>query len=112
MNERARMMRALDSSIIECDGELPAELRRRAHARAGELARRGPESEKPSGGDPLTALVDKVALDSYKVLDDDVEALEEAGYGEDAIFEAIVAAAVGAGSARLEIGLNALRSGS
>lgn len=43
--------------------------------------------------------------------DEDVAALKVAGYSEDAIFETIVATAVGAGSGRLALGLRALEKG-
>jgi alkylhydroperoxidase family enzyme len=51
----------------------------------------------------------KVAQHAYRVGDRDIEALREAGYSEDAIFEMTLSAALGAGIARLEIGLSALR---
>jgi alkylhydroperoxidase family enzyme len=57
----------------------------------------------------LTRYVDKVAKHAYKVTDADVEALHLAGYSEDAIFEITLSAALGAGLARLERGLEALR---
>jgi alkylhydroperoxidase family enzyme len=50
----------------------------------------------------------KVALDAYKVLDREVEALGAAGHTVADIFEMTVAASVSAGVARLEIALAAL----
>jgi alkylhydroperoxidase family enzyme len=50
-----------------------------------------------------------VAKHAYKVTDADVEALRHAGYSEDAIFEITLSAALGAGLARLERGIEALR---
>ena len=58
---------------------------------------------------PLEAYVKKVSSRAYEVTDDDVAALRNAGYSEDQIFEATVCAAVGAGLARLERGLEALK---
>ena len=58
---------------------------------------------------PLAAYVDKVALHAYTVTDDDVAALQRAGYSDDAVFEITVAAAVGAALHRLDRGLAALR---
>lgn len=50
----------------------------------------------------LRIYVGKVHDHAYRVVDDDVEALLIAGYTEDEVFEATVAAAVGAGLSRLE----------
>jgi hypothetical protein len=46
---------------------------------------------------------------AYKVTDKDIEALKQAGYSEDAIFEITISAAVGAAYARLERGLEILK---
>lgn len=56
--------------------------------------------------------VTKVALHAYKVTNEDIETLIEAGYSENAIFELTLSAALGAGMARLDIGLNALKGDS
>jgi len=58
---------------------------------------------------PLAHYVGKVALHAYKVTDDDIAALQRAGYSDDAVFEITVAAAVGAALHRLDRGLAALR---
>jgi alkylhydroperoxidase family enzyme len=50
----------------------------------------------------------KVRLHAYKVTDGDVQALKDAGYSEDEIFEQTVSTAVAAGLERLEAGLGAL----
>lgn len=52
--------------------------------------------------------MDKVALHAYRITDDDVRALEAAGYSEDEVFEVTLCAALGAGLARFERGLAAL----
>lgn len=57
----------------------------------------------------LISYIKKVALHSYKTTDEDIEMLLQAGYSEDAIFEITLAAALGAGMARLERGLAALK---
>ena len=57
----------------------------------------------------LRPYVEKVARYAYKVTDEDIQALQQAGYSEDAIFEITVSAALGAGMARLERGLAALK---
>jgi alkylhydroperoxidase family enzyme len=50
----------------------------------------------------LRDYVAKVAQHAYKVTDEDVEALKQAGYSEDQIYEITAAAAVGAALKRLE----------
>lgn len=57
----------------------------------------------------LAAYVNTVRRHAYRITDHDVEALKQAGYSEDAIFEATGAAALGAALMRLEIGMAALR---
>jgi hypothetical protein len=57
----------------------------------------------------LGPYVKKVASHAYKVTDEDIAALHQAGYSDDQIFEATVSAALGAGLVRLESGLRALR---
>ena len=65
----------------------------------------------PAGDDPpaFAPYVAKVREHAYRVTDEDVTALKEAGYSEDEIFERTVAAAVAAGLERLEAGLRTLR---
>ncbi len=53
--------------------------------------------------------MDTVARHAYKTTDAHVAALKQAGYSEDAIFELTLSAALGAGMARLERGLAALK---
>jgi alkylhydroperoxidase family enzyme len=67
--------------------------------------------EAIAAGDPpdeLAPYLDKVTRHAYKVTDDDVARLRAAGYDEDAIFEATLAAALGAARLRLQNGLAAL----
>ncbi len=94
-------------AVLETPGHLDAAIRRAIEAHAARLA--GPEGEIASDvpGD-LVPYVEKVARHAYKVVDADIEGLEEAGYSEDAIFEATLAAALGAARARLAAGLAAL----
>ena len=60
----------------------------------------------------LISYIKKIALHAYKTTDEDIEALHNAGYSEDAIFEITLSAALGAGMARLERGLAALKDDS
>jgi alkylhydroperoxidase family enzyme len=52
--------------------------------------------------------LDKVRRNAYKVTDEDIQALKDAGYSEDIIFEQTVSVAVAAGLERLEAGLQVL----
>jgi alkylhydroperoxidase family enzyme len=53
--------------------------------------------------------VETVRRHAYRVTDVQVEALRDAGLSEDDVFELTVAAAVGAGLARLDAGLGAMQ---
>src|SRR5438132_5912877 len=59
----------------------------------------------------LQGYLDKVARHAYKVTDEDVEALLEAGYSEYQIFEATVSCALGTCLHRLDAGLTAIDPG-
>ncbi len=109
--ERDQRLPAAAKAILSAQGDLDPEMRRTAMARAEQLARAGGSSsvELP---EPLGRFVDKVAKHAYKVTDSDIEALHAAGYSDDAILEAVISTAIGAGLSRLEIGLAALRGGS
>jgi alkylhydroperoxidase family enzyme len=56
----------------------------------------------------LRSYVATVHDHAYRIVDDDLEALRVAGYGEDQVFELTVAAAVGAGLDRLDRARRAL----
>jgi alkylhydroperoxidase family enzyme len=64
-----------------------------------------PHRPAPPG---FAAYLDKVRNEAYKVTDADVQALKDAGFSDDEIFEQTVAAAVAAGLHRLEQGLACL----
>lgn len=84
-----------------------AALRQAVEARAASFGgRAGPLPDVPAA---LAPFVDRVAQRAYDVTDGDVQALRRAGYAEQAIFEITASAALGAGLARLERGLAALR---
>src|SRR5262245_39102462 len=55
----------------------------------------------------LGPYVQKVAKHAYKVTDEDITVLHQAGYSDDQIFEVMVSAALGAGLVRLKSGLSA-----
>ena len=62
----------------------------------------------PSRTPGFGAYLDKVRDEAYKVTDADVQALKDAGFSDDEIFEQTVAAAVAAGLHRIEQGLACL----
>ncbi len=99
--------RAMIEAALTDPGDTDSALRRAITARSSELGGHvlHISSEIPT---ELQTYVKKVALYAYKVTDEDVAALREVSYSEDAIFEITVSAAIGAGIARLECGLAAL----
>jgi alkylhydroperoxidase family enzyme len=64
-----------------------------------------PDREAPPDFAPY---LDKVRSNAYKVTDQDIQALKDAGYAEDVIFEQTVSVAVAAGLERLRAGLEVL----
>jgi alkylhydroperoxidase family enzyme len=98
--------RTLVDAVLAPPGDADPATRRAAFDRAVELAGDPALPNRRPGS--MDALVDKVARHAYKVTDRDVAALRDAGHSEDAIFEVVVAAAVGAGTARLDAGLRAV----
>jgi alkylhydroperoxidase family enzyme len=72
---------------------------------AGLRGAAAPERDAPA---ELRGYLEKVRLHAYKVTDEDVQALKDAGFSEDQIFEHTVSTAVAAGLERLEAGLGAL----
>ena len=103
----AHVQRMVDA-VLSRPGDTDPTLRRAIEAWSAKLGgRSGTEVvEIPA---ELTGYVNKVALHAYKTLDEDIESLRNAGYSEDAIFEITLSAAIGAGQARLERGLAALK---
>ena len=85
---------ALLEQVLRGPGTVSAELRQAAAAGKG----------LPPD---LAAFVEKVHRHAYRVTDEEVAALR-AKHGEDALFEIIVAAAVGAADQRFHAGMRAL----
>jgi alkylhydroperoxidase family enzyme len=98
MDRHMKRVAALRAAVFESPGRVEPEMRQ-----AVGQGRDVPEL--------LRAYVDKVHRHAYEVTDEDVEALEQAGYSQDQLFEITVSAAVGAGLSRLERGLAALGKG-
>jgi alkylhydroperoxidase family enzyme len=74
--------------------------------RAEAITRGEPVSS--ASGDPLLELVDSIARHAYRVTDEQIAALRDAGRSEDELFDVIIATAVGAGVARRTVGLDAI----
>ncbi len=105
-----KLIARLVDSILEGEGESDPALRQAVESRAETLSGRK-NLEKTELPEIIRAYVDKIALHAYKVTEDDILSLKEAGFTEDVIFEISVSAALGTGLARLERGLNALKGG-
>jgi hypothetical protein len=121
----AALTKRLVDSVLAAPGHTASELRHAVLARAARLGGHpssplsqrergtGGEDQWGTGGEDippaLAAYVDKVALHAYKVTDEDLAALQQAGNSDDMLFEVTVSAALGAALGRLERGLSALR---
>lgn len=110
MDRYLDLVERLRDSVLSGRGATKPGLRRAVEARSAELSGR---PGAPGGDIPpdLREHVDRIALHAYTITDEDVAALKAAGWSEDAIFEISIAAALGAGLARLERGLAALKGG-
>jgi hypothetical protein len=96
MERKQELWRRLEEAVLHSPGTLEPAIRQAIAA----------ERDVPTA---LRAYVSKVHRHAYKVIDEDVAELRAAGYSEDQIFEATLAAALGAGRVRLHAGLAALR---
>jgi alkylhydroperoxidase family enzyme len=74
------------------------------------LVERLREAARPDRPAPpnFAPYLDKVRRNAYEVTDEDIQALRDAGFSEDVIFEQTVSVAVAAGLERLDAGLEAL----
>ena len=103
----------LREAVLGGPGVTRPGLRQAVEARAAALSGRvGAAGEGDTGGglpDDLAAFADRVAGGAWRVTPEEVEALLEAGYSEEEVFEVTVSAALGAGCGRLERGLAAVR---
>jgi alkylhydroperoxidase family enzyme len=109
MERHMPLVANLAKSILTTPGDTDPALRQAVEARTAEIG--GRRGQPPAGEIPeaLRAYVDKVAHHAYKVTDGDLDALKQAGYSEDAIFEITLSAALGASRSRMERALAALR---
>ncbi|MFP5284306.1 MAG: hypothetical protein ACLGI9_01060 [Thermoanaerobaculia bacterium] len=97
MDRHAEKMQRVVEAALDGPGELGPGVRQ---AIAEERHEEAPPALRP--------YLEKVAHQAYRVTDEDIQALRRAGLSEDQIFEATVAAALGAGLERLRAGLAAL----
>ena len=104
------LIQRLIEAVLTSHGDTEPHIRRAIETRAAALGGRPVEitGELPA---VVEAYVDKVAGHAYKVTDDDITALRQAGYSADAVFEITVSTALGAGMGRLERGLAVVRGG-
>lgn len=100
--DAAALARRMTHDVLTARGESDPELR----AAVAKLARG--ESVKAPVEPVVAALAAKVRDEPVSA---DLQAVSEAGYSDDAIFELVLAAAVSAGGLRLERGLAALEEG-
>lgn len=94
------MVQEISATTLSGPAHTPAELRHSA-AQIGQM----PEVQQGQLPLELQNYLRKVAAHSYKVMDRDIDQLLASGYTQDEIYELTVAAAFGAGLARLEHGL-------
>ncbi len=99
----ARLASALQESVTTVRGTTSLELRRKIFDRAASKVRRSVGPDVPD----LEATVDAVALQPHRA---DLGALLKRGFSEDAVYEIVVTAAVGAGFAQVEKALAALEA--
>lgn len=107
-----QLMATLVSDVLSTPGDADAAVRRAAFDGAAAMAR-GDDPPRTIDLDALppglAAFVDTIARHAYKVTDRMVTDLLATGHTEDELFEVILAAATGAGAARLEIGTRVAR---
>jgi alkylhydroperoxidase family enzyme len=94
----------LVDGVLTHPGRTSPELRRAVVARAA-----GTGGEDVPLPPAIGVYVDKVSRHAYRVTDEDLASLQQAGHSDDALFEVTVSAALGAALGRLERGLAALR---
>jgi len=107
-HHHAANTRRLVKAVLTNAGETDPALRYTVEAFAAEIGRH-PDERAGKLPAELVTYVTKVARHAYKTTSEDMEALRQAGYSEDAIFEISLSAALGAGMARLERGLAVLK---
>lgn len=103
-----RVFKAVEA-LMTRPGQCTPELRQAIEAYAASLS--GGSRQVVNIPETLVPYVNKVTLYAYKVTDEDVQQLKDAGYSEDAIYEITLCASLGASLARLEKGLQIVIGG-
>jgi alkylhydroperoxidase family enzyme len=99
---------ALLRAALEGDGHTSSALRSAIEARAAAHAGRSDPGDDAVPID-LHHYIDTVARHAWKMTDADVDALKQAGFSEDVIFEITVCAALGAATGRLRQAYDAMK---
>jgi alkylhydroperoxidase family enzyme len=110
-NQYTADIQQLIDAVLTTPGDSAASLRRVVEARAAASGGRTINLDKQDSelAAEVSSYVDKIALHAYRITDADIDAIRKAGFPEDAIFEITLSAALGAGIARLEHGLQAVK---
>ena len=95
--------------MLTSDGDTDPSVRQAVEALSAQIGGGRSTNQTETIPPELLSYIKKIALHAYKTTDEDIDALRNAGYSEDAIFEITLSAALGAGMARLERGLAALK---
>ena len=98
----------LVEAVLTSDGDTDPSVRQAVEALSAQIGGRSTNQTETIPPE-LIGYIKKIALHAYKTTDEDIDALRNAGYSEDSIFEITLSAALGAGMARLERGLAALK---
>jgi alkylhydroperoxidase family enzyme len=98
----------LVDAVLHGAGETSFELRQTVEKYAASLSGYSVENAEPVLSS-LHSYITKVALHAYRITERDIDSLRIAGLSEDAIFELTLSAALGAGIARLQVGLKAMK---
>ena len=100
-------VKKLVSVFLTRPAETTPELRQKVESYAARVG--GAVRTADDVPEELSGYIEKIARQAYKVTDDDLLELKEHGYSEDQVFEITLGAALGAGLARLERGMTALK---
>ena len=107
-DSHAEYAQRLVTAVLTSDGDTDPSVRQAVEALSAQIG--GRRTNQTTTIPPeLISYIKKIALHAYKTTDEDIDALRNAGYSEDAIFEITLSAALGAGMARLDQGLAALK---
>ncbi len=100
----SQMVDALSKRMLDGPGEVKAGLRREVMKYTADLT-----PNNTAIPHNILPYISKVAMHAYKVTDVDINQLKVAGYSEDELYELTISAALGAGLARLNRGLELLK---